>query len=270
MSNLEQAYVYKWTHLPTLKWYVGRRTKKGCHINDGYICSSRVVKPLIKANPEEWQRTIIATGNVEEMIDFEADILETIDASNDPKSFNLTNGDGRFNHSLYPGPMTGKKHSAEAKARISAGGKGKTRSVEQRAKVSAALKGKPKSAEAIAKQRISQTGKKASAETRAKMSAAGKGHKNNTPESIAKCYATKLANGSHKHSAETVANLKAAGLRRRRILVSEIQELDIISRYIKGSGNSKQLAEEYNISPGQVLCIVNRTTEKQIKESNAL
>jgi hypothetical protein len=209
-----QAYVYKWTHLPTLKWYVGRRTKKGCHVNDGYICSSKLIKPLIKAHPAEWQRTIIATGGVEEMIELEADILETHDASADPRSFNMTNGDGKFNHSLYPGPMTGKKHSEESRARISAGGLGKTRSAEARAKVSAALKGKPKSAETIAKQRISQSGKKASAETRAKMSATRTGHNNNTPESIAKCYATKLAKGSLKHSEETKEKIRQRALER--------------------------------------------------------
>lgn len=30
------AYVYRWTHIPTGKWYVGSRTAKGSHPNDGY------------------------------------------------------------------------------------------------------------------------------------------------------------------------------------------------------------------------------------------
>ena len=34
-----QAFLYKWTHIPTQKWYVGSRTAVGCHIDDGYICS---------------------------------------------------------------------------------------------------------------------------------------------------------------------------------------------------------------------------------------
>ena len=31
-----QAYLYKWIHIPTQKWYVGSRTAKGCHQADGY------------------------------------------------------------------------------------------------------------------------------------------------------------------------------------------------------------------------------------------
>jgi hypothetical protein len=38
------AYVYKWTHIPTSKWYVGSRTAPGCHPDDGYICSSKLIK----------------------------------------------------------------------------------------------------------------------------------------------------------------------------------------------------------------------------------
>jgi hypothetical protein len=88
------CYVYKWTHIPTLKWYVGSRTKKGCHPDDGYICSSKYVKPLIQSMPNEWQRTIIATGTLEEMKELEREILTATDAMNDPRSFNLSNGCG--------------------------------------------------------------------------------------------------------------------------------------------------------------------------------
>lgn len=94
MSN--NCYVYKWTHLPTLKWYVGSRTAKGCHPNDGYICSSRHVKPRIIDNPTEWQKTIVATGTPDEMRQLEAELLDCADAKNDKRSFNLHNGDGKF------------------------------------------------------------------------------------------------------------------------------------------------------------------------------
>lgn len=91
------AYVYKWTHLPTLKWYVGSRTRKNCHPNEKYICSSKIVKPLILANPNEWTREIIATGDPEEMSKLEGEILQTFDAKNDPRSFNQHNNNGYFN-----------------------------------------------------------------------------------------------------------------------------------------------------------------------------
>jgi len=91
----EQAFVYKWTHLPSLKWYVGSRTARGCHPNDGYICSSRTVKPMIESNPDQWRRDIIATGTSKEMREFEQEILIIFDAVHEPRSFNRSNGGGR-------------------------------------------------------------------------------------------------------------------------------------------------------------------------------
>lgn len=88
------CYVYKWTHIPTLSWYVGSRTRKNCHPDDGYICSSKRVKPLIKANPHDWKREIIATGTKDQMKQLEQDILIMFDAMYDPRSFNLSNGAG--------------------------------------------------------------------------------------------------------------------------------------------------------------------------------
>jgi len=91
------AYVYKWTNLKTLQWYIGSRTKKGCHPNDGYICSSKSVKPLIIENVTNWKREIISTGNSKDMLELEQLILQTVDAKNDPRSLNKHNGDGLFN-----------------------------------------------------------------------------------------------------------------------------------------------------------------------------
>jgi hypothetical protein len=115
MSN---SYVYKWTHLPTMKWYVGSRTAKAAHINDGYICSSKFVKPLIIANPEEWKREIIDTGSKEDMLNLESDILQLFNAAKDPRSFNKSNADGKFYEPATYG-MLGKTHSDETKKRMS-------------------------------------------------------------------------------------------------------------------------------------------------------
>ena len=93
---MEQCYVYKWTHQPSLKWYVGSRTARGCHPFDGYICSSRWVKPLIQNNPTEWIREIIATGSAQEMRELEKEILVLFAAHRDPRSFNLTNTAGKI------------------------------------------------------------------------------------------------------------------------------------------------------------------------------
>jgi hypothetical protein len=90
------SFVYKWIHLPTGKWYIGSRTAKGCHPEDGYISSSQLIKPLIKQNPVEWKREIIKTGSPEEMIKLETTLLESLDAKSNPMSFNQHNGDGKF------------------------------------------------------------------------------------------------------------------------------------------------------------------------------
>lgn len=110
------AYVYKWTHLPTLKYYVGSRTSKNCHPNDGYICSSHNVKPMIINNPNDWQRTIIAEGSPEEMYQLETCILQTFDCKNDVRSFNKSNNEHpRGNTS----GMKNKTHSEKTKQKMS-------------------------------------------------------------------------------------------------------------------------------------------------------
>lgn len=102
MENL-QAFVYKWIHKPTGKWYIGSRTAKGCHINDGYICSSKIVKPMIEQNPEEWERYILKEGSVSEMRKHEASLLKLHNAKDDPMSFNRSNAD------VAPGGKKGMK-----------------------------------------------------------------------------------------------------------------------------------------------------------------
>ncbi len=89
------AYVYKWTHLPTLSWYIGSRYAIGCHPNDGYLCSSKKVKPLILSNPTEWSRQIICEGESKDIYQLETEILQLLDAKNDPRSFNQHNNDNR-------------------------------------------------------------------------------------------------------------------------------------------------------------------------------
>ena len=143
------AYVYKWTHIPTMKWYVGSRTSKNCHPMDGYICSSKIVKPMILENVDEWKREIIATGSVEEMLVLETIILETSDAKNDIKSFNQHNGDGKFKnkgglpltetHKMNLGASKkgrvawnkGKKMTAEYCQQLKAGHTGKKRPLQK-------------------------------------------------------------------------------------------------------------------------------------------
>lgn len=94
-NNTTQAFVYKWIHKPTGKWYIGSRTAKGCHPDDGYICSSKIVKPMIQANPEEWTREILSTGSPPDMRKLESRHLMDMNAKSNPMSFNMNNSDGK-------------------------------------------------------------------------------------------------------------------------------------------------------------------------------
>lgn len=85
-------YVYKLTHLPSLNWYVGSRTAKNCHPDDGYMSSSQWVKPWAKSCPDEWAKTIICTGTRDQILQLEIDILVTMNAVTDPRSFNRAAG----------------------------------------------------------------------------------------------------------------------------------------------------------------------------------
>jgi hypothetical protein len=102
------AFVYVWIHIPTKKWYVGSRTEKGCHPEDGYICSSKEVAPMIVENATEWQRLVIKTGDPQSMVELETKILKILNAKQDVMSFNKHNGDGKFSMTGKTGGRKGK------------------------------------------------------------------------------------------------------------------------------------------------------------------
>lgn len=106
--NYREAFVYKWTHT-TGMWYVGYH--KGT-IDDGYICSSKVVKPMIVANPDQWTREIIAHGTKQAMIDLEIELLVEVDAKRNPMSYNKHNRNGHC--------LTGRKKGSTNKLNRSA------------------------------------------------------------------------------------------------------------------------------------------------------
>jgi hypothetical protein len=102
------AFVYLWIHLPTKKWYLSSHTKKGCHPEDGYTCSSKEVAPMIAENASNWQRLILKTGEPQDIVDLEAKMLTILKAKQDPMSFNKHNGDGKFSMTGKTGGRKGK------------------------------------------------------------------------------------------------------------------------------------------------------------------
>jgi hypothetical protein len=92
-------YIYKWVHVPTGKWYIGSKIRKGWNPSrhEEYICSSIEVKPLVINNRSEWVYEILYTGEAEYISKLEKQLLTELDAKNNPMSFNQHNGDGLYN-----------------------------------------------------------------------------------------------------------------------------------------------------------------------------
>lgn len=113
-SKDSHGYVYKWTELSTGKWYIGSRSAKNCHINDGYICSSKIVKPLITSNPKNWIREILWIGDRELAPTVESLFLSENNAANNNESYNLHNSDGKWNTAGVTPHNKGKSHKPES------------------------------------------------------------------------------------------------------------------------------------------------------------
>jgi group I intron endonuclease len=114
-------------------------------------------------------------------------------------------------------PMTGRKHSPESRAKMSATRKGRTISLEWRAALSAAGKGKkkpPRTLEQRAAASLAQAGRIPSDATRQKMSATRKGRAM-PPFTSEHRAAMSAARKGKKLSAEHRAALSAAGIGRK-------------------------------------------------------
>jgi hypothetical protein len=111
---MTHAYLYKWTHLPTGKWYVGSKSSKGCspEIHEKYICSSKIVKPMVKEHREEWIYQILVISNPRYIRQLEKLYLRALHAKDDPMSFNQSNASCEYD-------KTGMKDSFETRHRKS-------------------------------------------------------------------------------------------------------------------------------------------------------
>lgn len=157
---MTRAFVYKWTELSTGKWYIGSRTAKNCHPDDGYICSSKIVKPLIKADPDNWVRQVLCIGHPKDMYELECKLLSSLDAAADEMSYNKSNGGVNFGaagknmseetRQKIREARLGTKRSDETCKRIGAASRNRLhppRTTEARKKISDKLIGVPKTEE---------------------------------------------------------------------------------------------------------------------------
>jgi len=152
-----QAFVYKWIELDTGKWYIGSRTSKGCHIHDGYLCSSKIVKPMILANPSNWKREILVIGEPQYIRELEEKYLTTYNAAADSISYNQHNANAKFNGACRKGI----KESEELKKKKSIRQTGKKYPPEFGKAISDRQKGIKPTKEQIEKRVFKQRGRPA-------------------------------------------------------------------------------------------------------------
>lgn len=153
-----RIFVYRWTDLITGKMYIG--VHKG-ELNDGYVCSSKIMLPIYKERPNTFVREILLEGENEASIRAaEIDFLLEVDAARNPLYYNRHNGTNKWYHC---GPL----------------------SENHKNKISRANKGKIHSPETIEKIRLKKIGWKQSEETKEKRAKKLRGRKN-SPETIEK------------------------------------------------------------------------------------
>lgn len=133
------AFLYRWTHIPTGKWYVGSRTARGCHPNDGYICSSKIVKEMITASPAEWKREILVFGEQYYILNLECSYLSALNAKYDSMSFNQHNGDGKW---TTLGTTWSQEQRKKAEKSLSKSRIGRKKSANHKLAISNSLTGK--------------------------------------------------------------------------------------------------------------------------------
>ncbi len=134
-QNFKDSFVYCWTDKATNKLYIG--SHKGT-IDDGYICSSKLMLQEYKTRSQDFSRQIIAEGQHEDIRKLEEKLLDSLNVKHDPLFYNQHNGNGKFylkgqsnisrkKISLAKmgnkNPMFGKKVSAETKIKCSAASK---------------------------------------------------------------------------------------------------------------------------------------------------
>lgn len=224
-------YLYKWTHIPTGKWYIGSKTQSGWNpsMHEKYICSSKIVKPMILENRTDWIYEILVIGPGSYIRNLEKKYLKLLDAKNNPMSFNRSNAccefirtgvkestETRFKKSIARqgqnnpmfglrgelSPHFGKTHSEETKKKQSEALKeyNKNRPKEHNSNISKALRGNPKLSEKMKGEKNPMFGKPASEKSKlmSKLKNSGENNPMRRPENQKQCeYCGKIVAKNH-------------------------------------------------------------------------
>lgn len=162
-----EAFVYSWRNKTDGRLYVGYH--KGTP-TDGYVASSKIFLKEYHANPDNFERFIIAEGTLADMRVLETKILQGVNAADSNDFYN------QHNNNSKNGVIS---HSLKTKNKIAAKAKGRVVSEETRKKMSESHKkrwanGYQHSSEALAKMLAVHLGAKRSKETCDRIGAASR------------------------------------------------------------------------------------------------
>jgi hypothetical protein len=166
---MRAAFLYCWINTENNKLYVGSHVG---HIDDGYVCSSKIMLKEYKVNPEAFTRQILAHGDEKDIRSLETAVLKSANASDSDNFYNL-------NNHAYPQP-SGWKHSDLSKDKISKAIKGRTHTESTKKYLSRLFKQNPPNPGA----RSEETKKKMSITKIGNISNTGKIWVNNGAKSI--------------------------------------------------------------------------------------
>ena len=164
-----EAFLYLWYDAPNKKYYLGKH--KGSP-DDTYTHSSTVWESFTKSTiPDGVRRRILAYGTDGDMTKLEYNLLLNRKQKCWDRYYNVSAGwPIRVDISGPNNPMYGRKHSEEARKKMSKAHKGKKHSEETRKKITEANKRRKHSEESKKKIGKAHKGKKISEEHRKKTS----------------------------------------------------------------------------------------------------
>ena len=94
------AYVYRLIDTHNGKYYIGSNYRKGCDpswLGKSYFTSSGFIRKLFQRDRSRFETEILCTGTVDDVIAFETETLQRLDARRDPNSYNCHNNETQLN-----------------------------------------------------------------------------------------------------------------------------------------------------------------------------
>jgi hypothetical protein len=88
-----EAFVYCWTDFGTNRLYIG--VHKGS-TDDGYVCSSKIMKEHYMKRPHDFSRQILAQGTFDDCYSLETAILKATKADKNCDFYNQHTNNGKF------------------------------------------------------------------------------------------------------------------------------------------------------------------------------